>query len=577
MSAPVLKKVHTFADDLNLARSERGIVAKQPEPQAQKLPTAAPAANQVLVTEAANAGPKKIITATSATLKPSANDLPATIITDQRGKRFSLTAEMSSAIGDWWNDTVQSVKKTKKNNLYSVPAAERRKGVVTTATTHTGRHAANDYHAVVERVKAKPEVAPIPVVTPLATTSKVIATAPEINTIDGWETDAEAPVVADVSPEPVIVQTAAAEVVSLTETSHPVSNDTRDQVTVTDVVYRQPRIEPVMPDLAAELVEPEVMTFTAPEIAEVESSTPVEPIRITPQPTPRQFEKITPVTPIAPVTNNQPTLNAFAALSEIPAPTIQNKPDYVKASIATRKENRGAATETKKQNWFSGLVPYMLGGSFVLGTITYFMMAGTSSSTSTIAGDTTLPTNTNDNIETLPDTTVGGVVTVQLDAPNKTSLFNAIRATANQGEGVQLVTPLAHDTTLPLGSRELLGFLNRQFAPAFIGSVTNVRVGMYREAPVIILTVSDTTAARGSMFEWESTMSQDLSPWFGISIPRTTQSGFTDAQVASTDVRVLKDDIGAERITYGIINQSTILITTDSTAFLNLTENYNLF
>ncbi|MFN3693242.1 MAG: hypothetical protein ACK4SL_04090 [Candidatus Paceibacteria bacterium] len=572
MSTPVLKKVHTFADDLNLVRSERGITTKKSAPVAQKMPTPV-TRDQVTVATASATGPKKIITNSSATLKPSANDLPATIITDQRSKRFNLTSEMSSAIGEWWNKKVQSVKKTKKKNLYGLPAAERRKGVVTAATTHTGRHVASDYHAVVERVKTKPEPEPTTVVERVMPPP---TTTPSVEPASGWETANEAALNTVLS-----IQTT-------TETSGFVSQMEEPQTTgvvVTDITYRQPRIEPTIPEYPIEESKPEEEELLQPTIDETKSVifTEFQEPAVTPiTPTPRSFEKITPTLPtIATTTSTSP--NAFTMMSEVPAPVLQNKPDYVKTTIAARKEALASTPTTTPSRLFT-LAPYLAGGTFVfvtVGTIAYFMIAGTSSAPEVITGDTTLPINTFGNSgDQLPLTTTGGVVTATLDAPNKSSLYKAISETANQGEGLQIVTPLAHDSILPLGSREILSLLNRQFSPSFIGSVIQVKLGMYRNEPVIILSVSDGATARGSMFLWENSMSQDLSPWFGIPFTNNasgSSSQFKDSQIAGYDVRILKDDIGTERITYGIIGQSTILITTTSTAFLNITENYNLF
>lgn len=585
MSAPVLKKIHTFADDLNLARSERGIVVKKNAPVENRVPTQATKRDQVVISDGTGAGPKKITTSATSTLRPSANDLPATIITDQKGKRFNLTAEMSSAIGEWWNEKVKSVKKSNKKNVYGIPAAERRKGIVTTATTHTGRHAANDYQAVVERLKSKPETNPVE--TPIKQSAPL-----NLNTSEAaasWES---------IRPESTDTDTTSVQGSNFEEsplvdteeetTSAMTKADDNTQLTVTNITYRQPRILPTMPQYDAvvearateseQAVAYDDPSALVPEEEEVEVINPPEPII----PTPRTFEKITPAIPATERNERTPTPSAFTLLSEVPPPTLQSKPDYVKASIATRKENLEAKAipqPTQSLMWFA---PYVAGGAFVLvtvGSIAYFMLAGTADNALTQSGDTTLPTDSMNPENSLPTLTTGGIVTAQVDAPNKTSLFRAISATANQGEGLQLVTPLAHDTALPLSSREILGLLNRQFTPAFIGSVTNVRVGMYRESPVLILNITDIATARGSMFAWESSMNQDLTPWFGVPITNQNQgtgSDFVDSKISNIDVRVLKDDIGGERLVYGFIGQSTILITTNTTAFLNVSENYNL-
>ncbi|MFM2340057.1 MAG: hypothetical protein RLZZ360_693 [Candidatus Parcubacteria bacterium] len=583
MSAPALKKVHTFADDLNLVRGKQGIVMKKP-PTVVHPGAATPAKNNaVRVAETVPAGPKKILTTTKDTLRPSANDLPATVITDQRGKRFNLTSEMSSAIADWWNEKIKSVKKTNKKNLYGLPAAERRKGVIHTATTYTGRQATSDYEAVVTRVKTSESTK----ATPTPTQPKV-ATELDITTeTTGWTTDTA---MSREQAAPVAVPSPA----SIISPLPPIKQQEQNQIQVTNITYRQPASEILVPheaphddfatvpdnDSTSEIGVDE-LPETLPEV----QATTITPIVVPP---PRTFEKIAPQIPETPPTVTPmvaPSIqrnNTLSLLGEIPEPKIQNKPEYVKASIAARKETlENTQTSPRSMRSLSALAPYLAGGMFVLvsvGSITYFMFSSNTDDSDPSTANTTLPVTPNTPADTASGNSLTQSVTARLDAPNKASLFAAIAATTGTGEGLQLVTPLAHDSNLPLSSREILNLLNRQFSPVFIGNITQVHVGMYREEPVIILTVSDSTNARGGMYSWETTMSQDLSPWFGLPLAGSqsvTGSAFLDSTSAGYDIRILKDDIGTERIVYGVVGPSTVIITTSSLAFLNITQNYN--
>ncbi len=573
MSTPVLKKVHTFADDLNHARGERGIVVKKATGEVQKMPAQALTKDQVVISDTPGSGPKKITTANSSVLKPSANDLPATIITDQRGKRFDLTAEMSSAIGEWWNDKIRSVKKTKKKNVYGLPAAERRKGVVTAATTHTGRNAVSDYHAIVERVKSKPEPTPRADTAPASPAPQVVATAPEVTGTTDWETASAVPVKHQLDLTSMITddgdETTLESALPTLGVGGPESG-----VTVTDVTYRQPRIVPTIPDIASQ-----TDTDTEYEIdEEVDDEVEDEFEEILPTvapPTPQEFQKITPTVPY-PAATAVATPSAFTLLSEVPVPTLQNKPDYVKSSIATRIDAASTTSAAPNQSRLLTFAPYIAGAAFVLisvGTISYYMFS-TSSSTPPVTSSTELPS--------VQDTTISPdlgftpqSVSAQLDAPNKISLYNAIGATAGLGDELQIITPLASDTNLPLGVRDILSLINRQFSPTFVGTINSIKVGMYQEEPVIILTVSDKANAQGGLFAWEATMSEDLSPWFGLPLrsnTTTTLTDFVDNQNNSIDTRVLKDDLGASRITYGFVNDTTIIITTTDKAFSDLSS-----
>ncbi|MCU0678761.1 MAG: hypothetical protein MUF19_04280, partial [Candidatus Pacebacteria bacterium] len=147
---PVLSKVHTFAQDLERVRGSRGSTPAMKGPvvnsQATQAVTPTAAANPTPTVMASGGLPNTPIKLTADTTRDAS--YPATIITDKKRRTINLTEEVSSAVGDWWNEKVKSLKGSKKPT-YSVPSVERRKGVVHAATTHTGRVATSDHREIV--------------------------------------------------------------------------------------------------------------------------------------------------------------------------------------------------------------------------------------------------------------------------------------------------------------------------------------------------------------------------------------------------------------------------------------------
>jgi hypothetical protein len=582
---PVLSKVHTFAQDLERVRGSRGDMPATTRHQATTTPPAVASNDKSADTTPLTTTPS-LPNAPVKLTAASGRDAsyPATIITDKKRHTFNLTEEVTVAIGDWWNDKVKTLKGGKKPT-YSVPAVERRKGIVQTATTQTGRGATSDHREIVAKLKqethhttslrdsvvlpTQPIIAAPSLITPTDTAPKI-----------GYDADVdEAEIVREFAAEPEgVVERVAA---SVDSAPSPTDNSRTNNITVTEVVTRTPRIEPTIPTQVSTPLEDAFGGDDEPEVLEP------TPIVSAPVPTPIEplsFPKINPVVPTTPITPpSTQRENAFSLLAEVPKPTLPTTSTTVKDTIAMRMEQR-VPTDTGTSNRFGAVwhyAPYLVGGLFLIltaGGIGYFMLTSTTPSTDTSTATDLPMTGGVDTTE--PASYTPAAVTAQLDAPNKTSLYNAIKNTTGLGDGLYIVTPLAHDTATPLGVREILALINRQLSPDFVGNVTNLQVGMYRESPVLLLTISDENSARGGMFRWEDTLSQDLSPWFGQAL-RTTSTesltGFTDGDSAGRDVRILTDDIGTERITYGFINQSVLLITTDTTAFLNIADSYTTY
>lgn len=121
----------------------------------------------------------------------------------------------------------------------------------------------------------------------------------------------------------------------------------------------------------------------------------------------------------------------------------------------------------------------------------------------------------------------------------------------------------------------LLDLFNTNVSTDFKATLSTISVGGYRGEPWILLTTTNSETGRGGMLQWEKTLGIDLSPWFGVAIKSsgtTKGSAFTDSVISTYDVRILSDNQKTERITYGFIQPNKILITSNTTAFLNLAE-----
>jgi hypothetical protein len=559
--------------------------------QATQAVTPTAAANPTPTVMASGGLPNTPIKLTADTTRDAS--YPATIITDKKRRTINLTEEVSSAVGDWWNEKVKSLKGSKKPT-YSVPSVERRKGVVHAATTHTGRVATSDHREIVAKLKQETTRAVPPAETTISPAPQPLST-PEVAPLStpnqaptigyGTTVENESPAILDITPvtapEPEVAMVPDVALNVIEEPTIPPQNN----ITVTEVTTRSPRILPTIPVPTESTVETDLYEITPTEDPYPEPVVIPAPVEPSPIPVvPLSFPKINPVTPTLEVTM-APTQreNAFSLLSEVPKPTLPTTSSAVKENIASRMEQR-TTLSTANPSKMAGLLhlaPYLAGGLFIIitvGGITYFMMTGTSTPPEqnlTTDLPVVVPPGDFGNQTYTPE-----AVTAQLDAPNKASLFAAVKNTAGLGDGLFIVTPLAHDTAFPLGTREILGLINRQLSPDFVGNINNIQLGMYRDEPVILLSISDENSARGGMFRWETTMSQDLSPWFGQGLRMTNTNNvtsFTDSESAGRDVRILADDIGTERITYGFINQSILLITTNTTAFLNIADGYSSY
>ncbi|MDO8481909.1 MAG: hypothetical protein Q7S75_02400 [bacterium] len=126
---------------------------------------------------------------------------------------------------------------------------------------------------------------------------------------------------------------------------------------------------------------------------------------------------------------------------------------------------------------------------------------------------------------------------------------------------------------------EFLKGINSQAMPDLIRSFRgDLFLGIHaeadRNAPVLIIPVSSYERAFAGMLAWESTINDDLAPFFTPVPPLTVdESGllvnrkFEDSIMLNYDVRVLKDDSGAVKLIYSFPTRNVLVIVESSYSF----------
>ena len=158
---------------------------------------------------------------------------------------------------------------------------------------------------------------------------------------------------------------------------------------------------------------------------------------------------------------------------------------------------------------------------------------------------------------------------------DKESFLRTLRAVDTSSDSLTEVVITNSTTNALFSPAELLQVLGARVNNNFIVAIDRVGFGNYRGTPWLILHSSDRPAVQGGMLAWENHLDADLSPWFSTSTLRATKKGITlfhDDTIAGHDVRILSNGDGKERVVYGFISPHQLLITNNTTTFLNLAD-----
>lgn len=139
-------------------------------------------------------------------------------------------------------------------------------------------------------------------------------------------------------------------------------------------------------------------------------------------------------------------------------------------------------------------------------------------------------------------------------------------------------------TVRPARTDEFMRILDPRAPHAFIRALEPaMMVGAYgtQKDPYLIFKVTSFEEGFAGMLAWEPQISADLAPLFGTPVRRTFDSNaltldrtrpayFVDEVIQNTDVRLLRDETGAERLLYAFPDPETILITTSASSLEGL-------
>ena len=545
-------------------------------------------------TPEATATAQAIISKSSTTSQTVTEALPAVIITDTKHKRFSLGAALQTSLYDWWQTKKEDAKK-RKVPKYTVPDAERRKGVIQKATAKTGRDSTADHAAVLSKIRVAkqiPHTQSTPSVTPLP---KPIPTP-------SWGTDSGAATPATDKPSNILVTQKtrpAPTSAQLSSQTQPWESPSQKQVTVGSIPQASPakiilsgtefskikqeRMLTPQVEVAKKIITP---IITLPILKTPEPPTTVLPViqvaAVTPQVTPVSRPKIMPIIPAVVTAIISPPA-AFVPSPIIPAAPVPSYPsifqseytdtDPIRAQTPTVPERRFAPPRPTHRSFFSVIseTNHLVFISF--GVLLFVVVSGLSlrsylknstdnSGTPSEAAPEIYTTFTNSELAPVPTSVA-----------TKQELAAALQTGKPDVESLVEIPILDRTTNSSLTPAGFFALLDAQVLFDFKASVTAVIFGNYRGTPWIILTITDKNTALGGMLAWEKTLSRDLTPVF-TATTLGTENGFIDGVSGSTDIRMLKNNNGTVAITYGFVTDNTILITGTEAAFLNLATSF---
>jgi len=254
----------------------------------------------------------------------------ATIITDNKRKRFKLGSALVESVNHWWQAQKRDYTERKKPK-YTVPVVDRRKGVIEKATLTSAGATTHDHHEIVARLRAQKgngliaatppslgETKPV-IPLPIPSAPSVKAMADVVPPTLAW-TFSESPLAVkdEEPPAPLLPadKELDLEVKRAVETPielplpEPLNHDSYklvEQVFDLDTALAAAVVTPVTEAVITDSIEPEMMAMTFnldDALAEIEpeltTAEQVEPQPLVPviAPTPLSFPKITPTIPV---------------------------------------------------------------------------------------------------------------------------------------------------------------------------------------------------------------------------------------------------------------------------------------
>jgi hypothetical protein len=434
-----------------------------------------------------------------------------TVITDSKSGDFKLFPSILKSISDWIASFEKSLKK-KAEPKYVITDTERRRGVIQKATSKTGSIFTADSETLKEEIRRRQQYIPNQ------------DSAPEIN----WSPNTETGYALLGSGAPKVV-TSNVTVEFKKQSAPPVAAP----------AVPKPVPAPVVPSPV--FIEPTYTPPVVPEPAPIE----IEPVTLQPEPA---FE--VPVPPEStPIKDSEPTTEAD---TEESAPIESYALTTPEAHYRIRSVGDIARINTNVLS--IGLVGAIAGLIIFIVVVRAFIGFIT-------------PDNAVVSIEpAVPLTNLPSVTDLSLSTASSQEVLSAVnKDTYSSLTELRFVDQAGQ--TLNTGTLlPLIGFTN---FPNLTRSITDLRMVVRGEERALVLTVSDSVTAFGSLLSWEKTLPIDLSAILAINTIDLSGT-FSDITISNTDVRVYTTTTGEQRLVYGFISGNTVVITTSPAIFSSL-------
>lgn len=474
-----------------------------------------------------------------------------TFVTDKKRKRRTIFGVIKEAAGEWTKDKTDSVKNMEvfqKPEVPTVAPGSKRKEVLEKALQNKAALPRDDHKVVVERIKTLEHDAE-------RITGKPFQIKPKEERVvkAGWSTASETPPeTGRITTEhiaPVSVRRAELTPDAANQNAAP-QTDERVNKTLDDYTKK--------PTLPGEIHRADIASGT-------ESGTVAEETdRRTPI---RTFDE--PL--VTPEKSNLEERWQNFNKKEMPvaktAPAV-TPPPPLSAPLPTRDES--AQRTSPLRTLIIVLVILISIGSGIGGAVLLVMQNKT--------GEVPLP---------ILITTGGTFMNVdeRISLPlsaDRTTLLRVLADTVKAEANNTIVVDFTRTNGAYVSTEEFMtvlvprvpGAFTRSLLPEMMaGSIPGIT-----PTPYFIFKTDSFDTAFAGMLDWEPFISADLAPLFGTPVSRslnqdartsdkTTSALFVDANVGNHNVRILLDEVGNERIVYGILGIDTLVITTTRKAF----------
>lgn len=523
---------------------------------------------------------------------------PATIITDAKHGRFKLMPAIKASIKSWFTSKKVSYQ-AKKIPKYTVPDTSGRKEVIQKATSKTGKLATSDFSSIHERIRNRNE-------------NERKANPPttwSANTEPGFLL-LEEPDSSSITNVQMISRRSFRTVpqeIRVTEINHNRKSEVlsaREYTRIATAENTTPVTGPVTVAAVAKEIIPVAGIGEKLSLLEENDALRWHPETGTDKVPPKIFEAKSPTTEPAPSTSainsihatpeagvqiplpQTPSVNESRWISERPAKIVpvevskqvpspvtnleQTKPTDKEEMATKHSGNKNEPTNKKiKKNFLSlntNILTLCVSGLAI--AIVLFVGLGYFWVNEQIERNSSLEATALPLIIDVP------LKQVSATSDNKEDLLEALtNAGKESNEAIQIVLLSSKPNHEPIPPKDLLSTFDVFLEQNFTQSISNLRFGLAKDRqPFVIIRTTHETAAKGGLLMWENGMYEDLAEILLIEeTDPIASTKFIDASLNGIDVRVLKNNKGAERLIYGF-TKDTIIITTNIFNFSELAK-----